>query len=522
MRQSLAIALAYIFGGGCSLIYNPNSLGQPDDAKVFLDAIPIDASIDAPPVLDADPTMLAIDDVFPKTIYAGQGSNGSFPVTLAIHGKDIVDGFALTITGSSQVHVIGTPVHSPDRDWIAAQLEIDTGSAGSDTPLTISVSEPDNGSGGMSMAMSGKLVLANPPSLTGSGAISMDVSTLASVTYQVINAPKLTFSDTGGTGSPIYLKSYSSITLGSITARGGAGTSGGAIGAAGFGGCAGGDHDQPGQCSQGGGGGASATNGGGGGGFAQLGGTGVANVPGGAAHGSDDLVNLLADQKNSGTNQSAGGGGGGLDQGIGGSAGTGGGGGGTIVIEAGGTIGVTSVDVGGGAGGNGTSGLLVGGGGGGGGGTGGVIVLRSAGSKITAGTLAAAGGGGGSGGGGGNVGGAGSPGRIRIDTNAALPMTSMPPHQGPVFDPTTPTSTTDINQNVTMIGQSGDTVTVYDVDGSGSDHTGEAMNVPFDTFGHATIRLSLIDGYNLICATLDDGMSGNDLADTCFEIVYLP
>ena len=186
------------------------------------------------------------------------------------------------------------------------------------------------------------------------------------------------------------------------------------------------------------------------------------------------------------------------------------------------TISVTSVDVGGGAGGNGTSGLIVGGGGGGGGGTGGVIVLRSASSTITSGTLAAVGGGGGSGGGGGNVGGAGSPGRIRIDTNATLPMTSMPPHRGPVFDPTTLTFTTDINQNVTMIGQSGDTVTVYDIDGSGAEHTGEPMNVPFDTFGHATIRLSLLDGYNLICATLDNGMSGNDLADTCFEIIYLP
>jgi hypothetical protein len=526
MRQSLAIAIAFVCSGGCSLIYNPSNLGQPVDAKQFLDAESIDAPIDAAPVLDADPTMLVIDDVFPKTIYAGQGSNGSFPVTLAIHGHNIVDGFQLTITPAGQVHVIGTPVHSADRNWIAAQIEIDVGSAGSATPLTIAVSEVDDSHGDMKTStLTGVLQLDNPPSLVGSGsaALNVNLSTLLSTTYQVIDATNLTFNDDSGSNAPIYLRAYSSITLGTINEKGGTGTSGGAAGTAGQGGCVGGTADQNGQCTQGGGNGASSntTYGGGGGGFADMGIAGVQSIMGGNPHGSADLVNLGIDQQHDGINQSSGGGGGGLSAAIGGSAGTGGGGGGTVIVEAGGAITVTSIDVSGGAGGAGTAGFLLGGGGGGGGGgTGGVIIVRSA-STVT-GSLAANGGASGAGGGTGNTGGAGSVGRIRVDTSGTPPSAAIPIHRGPAFAASTPTFTSDINQVVTLLGQANDTISLYDVDGSGNIHTGEPTNEVFDNFGSASPKLSLLDGYNRICATLDNGIAGTDLADTCFEIVYLP
>ncbi|HEX4455010.1 MAG TPA: hypothetical protein VH143_29320 [Kofleriaceae bacterium] len=522
MRQSLVIAAA-LFGGGCSLIYNPSNLGQPDDAKVFHDSQSIDAPIDAPTLFDADPTMLVIDNVYPKVVYGGQGSGGSFPVSLAIHGHNIIPSFQLSITPSTQAHVVGTPQVSASGDWIAAQLEVDVGSgSGSASALTISVSEKDDAGGDIKTATLTPDMLALQPveALGSGGAVTIDVANLQPY-YSQIDVSTLTVTDTMASHAPVYLRSYSSINIASITANGAdaSSTTGGAPGIGAN--CGGGNQGANAGCetAYGGGNGANSSNGGGGGGFANAGDLGVSNTPGGAAHGSADLVNIGADSLNPLPNLSGGGGGGYFNALLGtGSGGGGGGGGGTIIITAGGTIMLGTVSANGGGGGTGTG--FLGKGGGGGGGSGGVIIVRSAASAVTATGLSVTGGVAGTGSSS-NNGGAGSPGRIRIDTSGTVPSgTSTPAHRGPTFDPMTPSFTSNVSQSVTLHGQPGDTVTLYDLYQDGTLHQGEPMNMFTGTT--LDLSLSLLDGLNTICATLDHGIQQTELADTCFEIVYLP
>jgi hypothetical protein len=522
MRQSVAIAFAFLVGA-CSLIYNPSNLGQPSDATSFHDSQAIDAPVDAPTLFDADPTMLVIDNVYPKVVYSGQGSGGSFPVTLAIHGHNIIPSFQLAITPSAQAHVVGTPQVSTSGDWIAAQLEIDVGSgAGSASMLTISVSEKDDAAGDIKTAsLTPDMLVLQPVAALGTGAaLTIDAANLQPF-YSQINVATLTVTDTTPLQNPIFLRSYSSINIGAVTLNGAdaSSTTGGApgIGAK----CGGGGQGANAGCetANGGGNGANSSNGGGGGGFANMGDLGVSNTPGGAGHGSADLVNIAADSLNSTPNLSGGGGGGYFNALLGtGSGGGGGGGGGTIIITSGGSIMLGTISANGGGGGPGTG--FLGKGGGGGGGSGGVIIVRSAAAAVTATSLTVNGGAAGSGSSN-NDGGIGSPGRIRIDTSGALPAgTSAPPHRGPTFDPGTPYYTSDINQTVTLHGQAGDTVTLYDLYQDGTVHQGEPMTM----FSGSTLdlKLSLLDGLNTICATLDRGIQQTELADTCFPLVYLP
>jgi hypothetical protein len=523
MRQSLAIASAFLFGGGCSLIYNPSNLGQPSDAKGFHDSQAIDAPIDAPTLFDADPTMLVIDDVYPKAVFSGQGSGGSFPVTLAIHGHNIIPSFQLAITPTTQAHVVGTPQLSTSGDWIAVQLEVDVGSgAGSASMLAIAVSEKDDAAGDIKTAtLTPDMLALQPVAALGSGsAVTIDAANLQQY-YSQINVATLTVTDTTSLQNPIFLRSYSSINIGSVALNGvdASSTTGGAPGVGAK--CGGGNQGANAGCETaiGGGNGANSSNGGGGGGFANGGDLGVSNTPGGDGHGSSDLVNIAADSLNATPNLSGGGGGGYFNAILGtGSGGGGGGGGGTIIITAGGSILLGTVSANGGGGGKGTG--VLGKGGGGGGGSGGVVIVRSAASTVTATSLSVNGGAAGSGSSD-NDGGAGSPGRIRIDTSGTVPSgTTVPPHRGPTFDPATPYYTNDINQTVTLHGQAGDTVTLYDLYQDGTVHQGEPMSM----FVGSTLdlKLSLLDGLNTICATLDHGVQQTELADTCFSIVYLP
>ena len=299
MRQSLAIAATALFVGGCSLIYNPSDLGQPADAKSFHDSQAVDAPIDAPTLFDADPTMLVIDNVYPKLAYSGQGSGGSFPVTLAIHGHNIIPSFQLSITPATQAHVVGTPQLSVSGDWIAAQLEVDVGSgSGSASMLTISVSEKDDTAGDIKTAtLTPDMLALQPLAALGSGsAVTIDVANLQPY-YSQIDVSTLTVTDTTALHAPVYLRSYSSIAIAAITANGAdaSSTTGGAAGVGAT--CGGGNQGSNAGCetANGGGNGANSSNGGGGGGFANAGDLGVSNTPGGAAHGSSDLVNIGAD-----------------------------------------------------------------------------------------------------------------------------------------------------------------------------------------------------------------------------------
>ncbi len=512
MRQSLAIALTWFLVGGCSLIYNPNDLGKPADART------IDAPIDAPLVRDADPSMLMVTDVEPSTIFGGQGSDSSPPATLLITGHNFIDGFSVDIEPSSGLHVVGTPMRSFDGNYIALQVEADVISgSGSQVPLTISVSEP----GAPTQTISA--TLSNLPTLEGS---ALNYNQLTSTTMYAriaISASTLTFS---GTPSQIYLQSVSSVTIAAPITATGATASGVNAGAAGPGGCAGAAAGGAANCS-GGGGGATSTDGGGGGGYATAGTPGAGESDQGSAHGNTAILNYAADGVHT-PNQSSGGGGGGnggLLAGTGG--GGGGGGGGSIEIDAGGNISLASIDVSGGGGGNGASGLGSSTGGGGGG-TGGVVVIRSAAGDLkVSGTINVSGGGGGSGGTSlsatGGVGGPGSIGRVRADVPTLPPVVpSTFAHRNPTYDPATQTIYAMASVPITLHGTANDVFDLTDYDFGGVDHDGEPKGVAFDASGAATPTVSLRDGYNKICATLRDGAPGMSLADTCIVLVYLP
>ncbi|NVB77628.1 MAG: hypothetical protein HOV81_04470, partial [Kofleriaceae bacterium] len=73
MRQHVAkLTPALFLVGGCSLIYNPSNIDKPP-----VDARGPDVGIDAAPIYDANPGLLAVEDVAPKTLFEGQGEGGS-------------------------------------------------------------------------------------------------------------------------------------------------------------------------------------------------------------------------------------------------------------------------------------------------------------------------------------------------------------------------------------------------------------------------------------------------------------
>ena len=511
MRQHLAMLVVGLLGG-CSWIYNPDNL---KDGKLA-DTPTIDAMADASILRDADPSMLVITNVFPKTIYEGQGIGGSAPVTLLLAGHNIVDGFTVDIEPATNI-TMGTPVRSMSGDYISVPVTIAINASSAAVPLTVTVMEPSGGSMSMSV-LAGMLTLQNLPPLDVVGNSALVLATIATATYSDINiSGNVTFT---GPSQRAVLTSMSSITIGgTITATGGAASAGsGNQGAAGPGGCAGGDVGVVGGCSgvDGGGGPASGTDGGGGGGFSAPGvaGTGGAS---GLMHGNGVIASYDGTDQHD-VNQSSGGGGGG--NGALSNAGAGGGGGGTVELAAGGNISTGSIDVSGGAGGNATG--IATSAGGGGGGSGGVIVLRTDAGTITSGTLMALEGSGGTKQGSGGAGGAGSRGRIRCDAQGPIPTTNMPlPHRGPSFAAGTPTVVTTFDPMITMVGTDGDIVDLYVIDGAGVDHFGEPTALTFSN-GMLTFTASLLDGYNKLCATVRPGVRGTHEADKCIEIDYLP
>ena len=74
MRQWVALLIAPAFVGACSLLYNPSNLGKgnPDasDAPRIDAPMTADAAIDAPPLADANPSMLSLDAVYPTAVVA--------------------------------------------------------------------------------------------------------------------------------------------------------------------------------------------------------------------------------------------------------------------------------------------------------------------------------------------------------------------------------------------------------------------------------------------------------------------
>lgn len=518
MRQYVARLVPAVLVGGCSLIYNPSNISKPPpdatDGQGIDALMTADARIDAPPLFDANPGMLALEDVAPNVIFEGQGLGGSRPALLVIRGHHIIpDGLSVTIAPSTGL-TLGSPMVSMNGDFIALPVSVAiSATASGSSALTITVEQTGGPAGGVQLA--GKLDVTFLPELTAGTSIA--ASSLAPLYSQVNTASNVTF--TGTATQPAIVRSVSSINIGNINVAGAAGGTG-TGGAGGPGGCTGGDAGATGGCSQndGGGGGAAGNAGGAGGGFAAAGGSGNGSGGGmaGVAHGNSQLVNYSGIPGMA--NQSAGGGGGAA--GTLGNAGGGGGGGGTVELTAGGDITVGTINANGGTGGNASA--LLANGGGGGGGSGGVVVLRSDAGMITSGAITASGGAPGTKVGNGGGGGMGAPGRVRVDVAASsVPTTSPSAHRGPSFAANTPVIVTTDNPMLTLSGMTDDIVDAYVIDADDVPHFGEPMNVKFVN-GALMMTPTMLPGYNRLCVTLRPGTRGDVLADKCIDMAYLP
>jgi len=518
MRQQVAFLIPAFFAGGCSLLFNPSNIDKPmidaTDGPGIDAEMTADARIDAPPLADANPGMLVLEDVAPNVLYEGQGLGGSRDALLVIRGHHIIgDNLSVTISPSTGL-TLGSPTASMNGDFIAVPVKVAiSGMMSGSMPLTITVTQMGGPVGGAMLA--GKLAVNYLPEFPVGTSIA--AGSLAPLYSQVDTTSNVTI--TGTSAQPAIIRSVSSIKIGNITANGAAGTTGSNFGAGGPGGCAGGSGAMTGGCSQtdGGGGGAGNNGGGGGGGLAAAGGSG--NGGGGAAgvmHGNVQVVNYGGAAGMA--NQSGGGGGGGAMALS--SQGAGGGGGGTVELTAGGTIMVGTINANGGAGGD--AGTLITGAGGGGGGSGGVVVLRSENATITAGAVSATGGAAGAGAGSGGGGGMGGPGRVRVDaTSGALPGASPAARRGPSYAANTQTVVTTDNPMLTLTGSTDDVVDIYVIDADDNPHFGEPTNQKFVN-GALMVTPTLLPGYNRLCMTLRPGTRGDSLADKCIDVAYLP
>jgi len=525
MRQLLFTLTPALLVGGCSWLYNPSNILKPDalaDGKpdVFMQA---DARVDTPIPKDADPSMLTIDAVAPSVINEGAGDGHSRNALIVVHGHHMTQAATAQIMGAANVSVVSQQV-SADGDWMAVLVHaaVDTTAAtdSGTTPLTVQVNEA--GAPGP-VTLTGMLSLQNLPQLAIANNAVLDVTMLAPLYSQVTGTGTATFS--GDPDHQAVIRSVSSIIVGTLQVKGGAAVKD-TKGLGGAGGCDGGGVASTGGCSgfTGPGGGGAGLGGGGGGGNAAGagGGNGTGAGSAGGMAGNPQVVNYVTDA--SGTNRGNGGGGGGMGTVLLGglTGGAGGGGGGTLELDAGGDI-TAVLDASGGNGGNAQANAVTGGdAGGGGGGAGGILVVRSQAGTVAV-TATAKGGTAGMPVNGGGGGGGGAAGKIRIDMPSGnVPATMPPTHRGPSFDAATMQIVTDINPNMTVLGQTGDTIAdAYDEDEAGHDHNGEPSG---QTFAAGTINLvpAMRAGYNKLCLTLAPGMRHNDLADTCIEVAYLP
>jgi hypothetical protein len=528
MRQCLALLVAGVLGTGCSLIYNPNNIEKPPtdatDAP-SIDASMIDARIDAPPLADANPAALTVEAIAPTVIYEGQGVDNSPPALIVIKGHHFIQGATVSISPATGLNV-GSPVISANGDYIAV-------------PVTAAISATDSGTVALTVSVDEAGAPA-PVTMTG-----VSVTYLPQLTGNTLALPLAErYSQVAITASPsfsgsgrVIIRSMSSITCGTgtggISAKGGTPATTAGAGPAGPGGCAGGGQGAAGGCSGviGGGGAGGAGAGGGGGGFGTAGFVGGGGGAGGAigpAHGTATVVSYDGGAADgSDRNQASGGGGGATSFSTTATGGGGGGGGGSVELTAGGDILCGTIDVSGGVGHDATSTLSTSSAGGGGGGAGGLIVMRTDTGTISSATLVAAGGAPGAGAGGGAAGGQGGVGRVRVDAPGTLPTISTTGtlHRGLAFAATTPTTSMVDNPMVTLLGTSNDVFDMYVVDAAGVEHFGEPQNQAIES-GMKVVQVTLLAGYNRLCATLRPGTRNKDdrfnLADRCIEIAYLP
>ncbi len=498
---------------GCSLIYNPSNLPSPD-AKDFQDM-----HADSP-LADADPSMLALSDLQPATIYEGQGVGNSRPAVLTIRGNNFVPGATVMITptsGSADL-TLGDVVVAADGNSLAVPVTANLmdGSA-STVPLMITVAE-DGVSQNIGWSENTLVELKTASQLT----------TGVMARYSMVNlTTPLIFGSGSGSGSgsaviaataPVIIHSMSTLTVGAIFASASATVPGpgGALAEvpAAQAAQAGWRRARPARWAARatvsiraarGGSGAAGSAGGDGGGAGSLAMGGGGN---GGTKGDPFVTSYSAEQPGGG---GGGGGGGGKALGAaGGAGGTGGVGGGIIELHADGDLTATSITAHGGAGtAGGTTG---GGGGGGGGGAGGIAIIRAGHAILgTPPTFDLAGGAAG------GTGNGGSTGRARCDVPSGTVANAQ---VGPAFAPTNPLITRDHTVTLAVRLPTGITfaLTQLDQDGTLAPATTAASG---SVDGTANVQVLLTNGWNHICLTVPGGIYTDDVANECIDVAFM-
>ena len=498
----------------CSILYNPNNLGDPQAPDAALDAppdlptdMPADVAIDAPPDLptDAPPDapLLAVASSTPGTVVEGTGAGGSRPLVLILNGTNLIDP-AIVIDQINDggtmrmVPIDGLPVVSGDHTKVAISIHVPVLTATAEfgsQPMHLTITQF-----GFSTTLD--------VNITGLAELEPVAATIDSATLRPLysrakfNNP-LHFSGTAAA----QIRVTSDIEITDVVQADAVGTTPGANG------CFAGGANAAGGCA-GMGGGAGITSGlsgfaGGGGGFGAVGsgGSGANGAAGGPMTGDALLTSLTSTAGTAGNRGNGGGGGGNATTGNGG---PGGAGGGVIELTADGSISVSGAGKIRAAGGAGTAGGPLGGGGGGGG-SGGALVIRS-GAGITGTTSFATV----PGGAGAQNGGAGAVGRIRIDTPSSTASPSSPvAARGAAWATTAPTLVTTANTSAVLLGATMQAYGVY--------LNGAALTSVTTMTGMATVVVNgLNPGANTLCATVAPGVLPSVLESTrCITITYL-
>ena len=493
----------------CTLLFDPGNLGQGDDSG------PPGGNDSGIPPDALPPGQFGLALLEPATVLEGVGA--AWPVPILVRGQNIAPGATVELDGAGFDATQVPAAVDRDGTMIAFALRVpvleDLDQGASDF-VTVTV-RSDGKSDSLMLTIQGldELVASSLP--RPDQVVAADLKPL----YSRIDIDRnLTL--TGG--QPIRLVATAKIVLDGTLRANGQDANLGTPGQGGPGGCAGGLPDSNGGCGAGGGRGGGDDAPGGGGHFT-IGtpGGGEPSNPGGSSTGRPEMVPLTSEQGN--------GGGGALDV-------AGGGGGGIVELTSQGGFTFERdgrIEAAGGRGGVGVCSASVANGSGGGG-SGGAILLRAWDgfddeSETTALSVR--------GGDGGplepdtdcpDVGGAGSAGRIRVDTSAlgVLPRfaaTSPPPVQGPMLR----SRNAGGNPFPVVVTQS---VLTLDVVGQPSraffldvNDAGPARNT-MSASGTASVPVQLVAGLNRVCVVVVDEPASSQLSENlqCISIAYLP
>lgn len=478
MRYALARLALLPTLGGCSLIYNENSIDRPER-----DAGP-DAEIDAEIIVDADPSMMMITGVTPSVITEGQGAGGSRSALIVIDGEHMVKANLLVMVTASasatKVPMMMVDMGAIDVDAngrrlaVPISLPVDargvTGlNAGDMIPLDITVMQTVPGGPTITRQLTGMLGLRGLNELTNATLPAGGLPAFSE--YSEITLSAGTIKGASGVTEPIVIRATASIALtGTVTTN---------VSASGMnGGPAGGN---------GGMGGASLGN---------PGAPGTGPAPGapsagiGRYEGDEQLKSLKFEDKNRGS------GGAGEDGAVLGAGGNGGGGGGSIELTAGGDAAVGTITATGAAGT------------GGGGGSGGVVLVR-AGRNLTATGITV------------TSSGNGQAGRGRYDAGGTATVGNASSlFRGPMFM-TAPLITNLQKPTVTVFGQGSKTFKYFF---SSADGSAESSLFSEDLLatGQKTFPLAgpLFPGLNMLCLVVDGGDKTSETRN-CIDIALL-